>query len=215
MEYQNIDEAARREACEKVKQIVKAIKAIKIKYYLNFSKISEEDRQAYDILEANLEKISKRHNIENLKIALMEEVLNKYDRDNNIQNERQLFGNSNDPDKIKEACLGAIDVEKEAVKQFKLKQAIKCQKILNEYMEKIESESTRDIINEYRRKKFEELAQSRSEIDKKNKEFLAKAKRSYQKINNPLKKEEATNVIQECTIRKEQTKQTKENEQTV
>ena len=35
MEYQNTDEAARRAACERVKQIVKAIKAMKIKYYLD------------------------------------------------------------------------------------------------------------------------------------------------------------------------------------
>ena len=44
MGYENVDEAARREACERVKQIVKAIKAIKIRYYLNFSKISEKDK---------------------------------------------------------------------------------------------------------------------------------------------------------------------------
>ena len=39
MGYENIDEVTRKEACEKVKQIVEAIKAIKIKYYLNFSKM--------------------------------------------------------------------------------------------------------------------------------------------------------------------------------
>ena len=35
MGYENVDEVARKQACERIKQIVKAIKAIKIKYYLN------------------------------------------------------------------------------------------------------------------------------------------------------------------------------------
>ena len=67
MEYQNTDDAIRRDACEKVKQIVKAIKAIKIKYYLNFSKISEKDQDTYQKLEANLDKISTSHNLNKLK----------------------------------------------------------------------------------------------------------------------------------------------------
>ena len=55
MEYQNTDDAVRRDACERVKQIVKAIKAIKIRYYLNFSKISEKDQETYQKLQDNLD----------------------------------------------------------------------------------------------------------------------------------------------------------------
>ena len=78
MEYQNIDEATRKEACEKVKQIVKAIKALRIKYYINFSKISEKDQQIYEKLEKNLEKISTQYDLDGLKVALMEEEINRY-----------------------------------------------------------------------------------------------------------------------------------------
>ena len=77
MEYQNTDDAIRIEACEKVKQIVKAIKAIKIKYYLIFSKISAKDRETYQKLEKSLEKISEEHNLNSLKVALMKEIDDK------------------------------------------------------------------------------------------------------------------------------------------
>lgn len=81
MEHENIDENAKYlTACENVKKIVNAIKLIKIKYYPNFSKISEEDKQVYKELEVNLEKISEDNNLNRLKDALMEEVSAKYDK---------------------------------------------------------------------------------------------------------------------------------------
>ena len=84
MRYENIenveDTNVYRQACENVKKIVKAIKAIKIKYYSNFARISKEDKEAYDELEENLEKISRENGLDNLKVALMEEVSARYDK---------------------------------------------------------------------------------------------------------------------------------------
>ena len=59
MEYENVDEVAKRQACERVKQIVKAIKNMKIKYYLDFSKISEKDKETYQKLEEALDQAAK------------------------------------------------------------------------------------------------------------------------------------------------------------
>ena len=132
MGYENIDEATRRQACERVKQIVKAIKAIKIRYYLNFSKISEKDQETYQKLQDNLDKISESHNLQNLKVALMAEVDAKYDRkddDNGIQNEI-------DPDDNLKACYGAIDAQKEALSRGKITQALRCQEQLKKYKQK-------------------------------------------------------------------------------
>ena len=84
--------------------IVKAMKAMKIKYYLNFSKISEKDRETYQKLEESLEKISNSHNLNNLKVALMSEINAKYDN-----------GNSTEPNDILQKCYGAIDAQKACV----------------------------------------------------------------------------------------------------
>ena len=89
MEHENIDENAKYlTACENVKKIVNAIKLIKIKYYPNFSKISEKDKQVYKELEVNLEKISEDNNLNRLKDALMEEVSKKDIKDKNYIKKR-------------------------------------------------------------------------------------------------------------------------------
>ena len=81
MEHENIDKATQyREACENVKKIVKAIKTIKMKYYPNFARITEEDNKVYQQLEVNLDRIAQKNNLQNLKVALMGEVSAKYDK---------------------------------------------------------------------------------------------------------------------------------------
>ena len=164
MEFENTDEAIRRQACERVKQIVKAIKAIKIKYYLNFSKISEKDQETYQKLEANLDKISTSHNLNKLKVELMQEISAKYDRkDEDMEPE-----NGSKPDNILQACYGAIDAQKEALSRGKITQATKCQQILKQYMQKIELENYRELILNYKREKFAELMKSRDELEAQN-----------------------------------------------
>ena len=164
MEYENTDETARREACEKVKQIVKAIKAIKIRYYLNFSKISEKDQEIYQKLQDNLETISESHNLHNLKAALMSEVEARYNRnDDNIG-----LGHSNGPDGILQACYGAVDAQQEALSRGKIGQAIKCQEILKDYIQKIDSSDVIGLVINYKREKFAELVRTRDEVEGEN-----------------------------------------------
>lgn len=164
MGYENVDETARREACERVKQIVKAIKAIKIRYYLNFSKISQKDQETYQKLQANLEKISESHNLHNLKTALMSEVEAKYDRKDDDIGPR----NSTEPDDILQACYGAVDAQKEALSRGKIVQATKCQEILKKYMQQINSPDVIALVVNYKREKFAELVRTRDEVETQN-----------------------------------------------
>ena len=161
MEYQDTDEAIRRDACEKVKQIVKAIKAIKIKYYLNFSKISANDQDKYQKLEESLEKISTSHHLTDLKVALMQEVYAKYDG-KDIKDMKQ--GENPEPNDILQACYGAVDAQKEALSRGRITQATRCQEKLKKYMKELDSVNYKEIIN-YKREKFAELVQSRENIE--------------------------------------------------
>jgi len=161
MEYQNTDDATRREACEKVKQIVKAIKAIKIKYYLIFSKISAKDKETYQKLEKALEKISEEHNLNNLKVALMSEIDARYNGENP---EDINQGEEHEPNNILQACYGAIDAQKEAISKGRIAQAIRCQDQLKKYKEQLDDSGCKEITN-YKREKFAELMQTREQLE--------------------------------------------------
>ena len=146
MEHENIDETTRYlVACENVKKIVNAIKSIKIKYYPNFAKISVEDKKIYEQLEANLEKISEDNNLNRLKVALMEEVSAKYDK-KDIRNESR---NPKFVDNELLACYGAIDAQQKALSRGKIKQAKKCQDVLKQYLNEIDSMSCRELVINY------------------------------------------------------------------
>ena len=161
MEFQDTDEAARLAACERVKQIVKAIKAIKIKYYLNFSKISEKDQETYQKLESSLEKISSEHNLESLKVALMSDVNARYNGDNPKDIKQ---GNENEPDNLLKSCYGAVDAQKEALSKGRITQALRCQEQLKMYMQELDEIGYNEILN-YKREKFAELMQSREHVE--------------------------------------------------
>ena len=169
MEHENIDENARYlKACENVKKIVNAIKAIKIKYYTNFAKISEEDKKAYDELETNLEKISEENDLNGLKVALMEEVSAKYDQ-------KELKEEPQNPKKIDKrllACYGNIDVQQKALAAGQIGKARKCQKMLEEYLNELDNESYREMAVKYKREKFAELVMERVAVEKKNEEYM-------------------------------------------
>lgn len=191
MEYENTDEAIRREACERVKQIVKAIKAIKIKYYLNFSRISAEDKERYQKLETNLEKISERHNLSNLKVALMQEVEAKYDGKNP---EDMNQGEQPQPNDILQACYGAIDAQKEAISKGKITQAIRCQEQLKKYKQELDEEGREEVTN-YKREKFAELMQTREQLEEQLKTWGSMMKGMY-KIENAGKRKEIMEKMQ-------------------
>ena len=192
MEYQNTDDAVRREACERVKQIVKAIKAIKIKYYLVFSKISTKDRETYQKLEKALEKISEEHNLNNLKVALMSEVNARYNGENP---EDMKQGKQPEPEDIIQACYGAIDAQKEALSKGRISQALRCQEQLKKYMQQLEEKGGNEIIN-YKREKFAELMQTREHLEEQIKSWNSTMKGMY-KINHVEARKQAMETIRD------------------
>lgn len=204
MDYQNTDDAIRREACEQVKQIVKAIKAIKIKYYTIFSRISPEDKEKYLKLEENLERISTAHNLNKLKVALMSEVDAKYDRkDGDIEPGKKI-----DPYDILKACYGAIDAEQEAISRGRIAQAIRCQEQLKKYKQQLDSKMCQDVTN-YKREKFAELGKTREQIEEQVKSWNNKMKGMY-KIGHVGKRKEIIEEISEV-----QNKQENSQEETI
>ena len=205
MDYQNTDEATRREACERVKEIVKAIKAIKIKYYSIFSKISPQDKEAYDKLEENLEKISTSNNLNDLKIALMQEVSDKYDG-----KPVKDMGNGSLPEQneILQACYGAIDAQKEALSKGRITQAIRCQEQLKKYMQILDESCFKEVTN-YKREKFAELMQTREQLEEKIKSWTGTMKGMY-KIKNADARKDVMQTIQEV-----QNKSEKEQEEQI
>lgn len=201
MEYGNTDEVARREACERVKQIVKAIKAIKIKYYLNFSKITVEDKETYQKLEANLEQISEKHGLNNLKVALMQEVEAKYD---GKDPEDMKHGEQPEPnDDILQKCYGAIDAQKEALSKGRITQALRCQEQLKRYKQKLDEVGCQEVTN-YKREKFAELMQTREQIEEQIKSWNNTMKGMY-KIRHVGKRKETMEKMQSLQNKEKQT----------
>lgn len=140
MEYDNIDkDVAYKTACENVKKIANAIKAIKMKYYLDFSKITEEDRKIYQELYTKMEQISQANGLNKLKVALMGDIESRYDgkktedtnnRDLNDPEERQQYY-----EELKQAYFGAMDVEVQALRTGKAEICLECQNKRNKYIE--------------------------------------------------------------------------------
>ena len=197
MEHENIDENARYlKACENVKKIVNAIKTIKIKYYTNFAKISEEDKKAYDELEINLDKISEENNLNGLKVALMEEVSAKYDQ-------KELKEETQNPkviDKRLLACYGNIDVQQKAISAGQIGKARKCQIILEQYLEEINIDKYREMVDNYKREKFAELVMERVAVEKKNEEYLDYMKKCFD-YGTANERNEAVNKIEKLVER--------------
>jgi len=191
MEFQDTDEAARLAACERVKQIVKAIKAIKIKYYLNFSKISAKDKETYQLLEANLKKISESHNLNNLKVALMQDIEKKYDE---LDLNDNGTGSQHKPDDILQACYGAIDAEKEALSIGRITQALRCQEQLKKYKQQLDSAARKEVTN-YKREKFAELMQTREQVEEQIKSWNSTMKGFY-KIKDVKRRSDAIQHLQ-------------------
>lgn len=104
MEYQNIDEAARKQACERVKQIAESIKAIRKKYYLCFNKISNPDKQKYEQLIADMQSVASQNGLEKFNAQLISEI--------NTQ-----FG-ENLPNDINENGIPSKDSEQDLYQKF-------------------------------------------------------------------------------------------------
>lgn len=195
MKYEEIEEnAIYQNACNKVKKIAKAIKTMKIKYYPNFTKISEEDQKTYQNLQKELDVISEQHGLESLKVALMGEISAKYDN-NDIGNEQEKRSSKDD---ILLACYGATDAEQTALSKGKITQAKKCQDTLAKYEEQISlmegSQELLNLITNYRREKFSELSNSKESVEEKNTEWENNL-RNYCKPEYAENRKEAAQAI--------------------
>lgn len=172
MEYEKSEEDIKyRNACENVKKIVNAIKFLKIKYYLDFSKISKEDEERFQQLEEDLDRVSEENNLGGLKSELMSEVNAKYGQRNNDGEPQPKFVD----DKLM-ACYGVIDVQKDVLSKGKIKKAIRCQEILKQYIEELDSEEYRKLIVDYKRSKLGELSKTNEVVHENNEQWMKKLK---------------------------------------
>lgn len=203
MEYEKIDETARyEEACKKVKQIAEAIKHIKIKYYPNFSKITEVDKQVYDELNTQIAKIAGENGLEGLKTELMGDISDKYD--NPKIDEESKTDNIRYINTILKQYYGAIDVGKEFISKGKIQKARGAQKKAEEIMETIKKmgKDYEKIAIHYKREVFAQLFS----VKEKTTEMLNWMKDCYGKTNAfqkaeglkelPIENKERTEEIQ-------------------
>ena len=157
MEHENVDEAiAFQTACKRVKQIANAIKTIRMKYYPNFAKISDEDKQTYEELHLQIDKIARENGLNMLKTELMADI---NDRFQDSQNEADANKQEKPAEKILKAYYGAIDAGNQALSEGKLRRALNCQKQANSFMEQLEAIAQEDLLRmavEYKYLKNEE-----------------------------------------------------------
>lgn len=191
MEYDRIEQdTIYRNACENLKKIANAIKAIRIKYYPNFSQISVEDQKVYDELQSKMTQISSEHGLDKLKIELITEINKKYERQNEGESDNQT-GKSEDD--ILMACYGAIDAEATALAHGRLGKARNCQKVLEEYMAIPLDGKVMERIIQYKREKFAEISQTKDNIQTQNTSWISML-RGFNEKTSISKKQE---VIQE------------------
>lgn len=208
MRYEDVDDITRQAACENVKKIVNAIKLLRIKYYPNFGSISEEDERTFQALSLDLERIASENDLQSLKNVLMSEVSAKYE-----SKDEKEEGHPSTDDSILLKCYGAIDVQQQALSQGKIKQAIKCQKILAEYLGQIESDKYLDLITKYKREKFGELIRPKEvvqgEMQTWNEKLRGFCKTEYAEARNTVsgvisrlitKEQEKTNDNEELVV---------------
>lgn len=210
MEYNKVEEdAIYRTACENLKSIANAIKAIRIKYYPNFSKISDEDKKTYEELQSKMSQISGEHGLDKLRVELIGEITKKYE---NQSEEEQ--GRKKTEDDFLLACYGAIDAEVAALSSGKLKQAMRCQATLKQYTKAQNDPKILSRVTIYKRGKFEELSKAKENIQKQVIEWTDKL-RSFNARTPVAKKQESIQILGELKKDKEpvQTKQQNEQEE--
>ncbi len=214
MKYEEVDEnIAYKNACENVKKIAKAIMAIKIKYFHNFNQITEADKKIYDELYEKIEQISQEHGLNNLKVALMQDISQKYDEKKIEPKEFQDPKAQKDYyQEIMQAYYGTVEVEKKALKEGNSQTCLECQKTRKEYLDIFnQSESGKEFAEEaisYLRGTLINLDQTKENIEDKSKkqlDFFAKCnsetnaqqrKDAFQEINEVSKeKEEKTEEL--------------------
>ena len=119
----------------------------------------------------------------------------KYDK-KDIKNEQ---GNPNSVDNELQACYGAIDAQKEALSHGKIKQAKKCQEILKQYLDELDSMSYRELVVNYKREKFGELIKDKDAVQEKNEAWMSEMK-GFCKPEYVMERQQATEKIEEAKM---------------
>lgn len=204
MEYENVDESAvYLEACRKVKQIAEAIKNIKIKYYPNFAKISVEDKEVYDELNSQIDKVAEEHGLNKLKVELMSDIEDRYDGNmpESSENGQQNEGGSNS-EKLLKAYCGAKEIEQKFLKIGRIGKALECQQQADKIWELLSEEEKQEATN-YKRELFATLSVPISEANKKKEEWMSTLNGFYTK-SNAQSRNEATGEISDLQNEKTQ-----------
>ena len=163
MEYQNVDEATRREACEKVKKIAETIKKIRKKYYLCFNKISDVDRERYDELRIQMQDIANKNGLNKLSAELMADLETQFDDDKTDDIQRNGSIGNNSEEEIYQKYLTAIDFQAELTVLYNnssdektgeiyLKKAIQVQGYIKKLEEILEESNSKEKLTEEKRK---------------------------------------------------------------
>lgn len=210
MEHDRIEEdAVYLNACENVKKIASAIKAIRIKYYPNFSKISEADQKAYQELQTRMYQISNMHGLTRLSAELIGEISKKYSTQNEEEHEEKKT-----EDDFLLACYGAIDAEAVALSQGKLKHAMRCQAMLMSYISEQNNPEIIANITKYKREKFAEIAQTKDSVQEQVEQWTSMLKEFNEKT--PVtKKQEVIEIFGRAKEKDHTNDKTKEQEELV
>lgn len=177
MEYENVDEAiAFQTACKKVKQIANTIKLIRMKYYPNFARISDEDKKTYDSLHAQIDRVAEENGLTKLKIELMADIEDRFNDDIQPKEGEEPRESPESSEKILKAYYGAIDAGKQALSEGRLKKALNCQKQANSYMSQLEALQQSGLVEmaiHYKREMFADLSVEQQKTQGTNwREFL-------------------------------------------
>ena len=202
MEYGNIDEATRREACEKVKKIAEAIKKIRKKYYLCFDRISDDDKQKYNILKTQMQSVADENGLNKLYAELIGDIEGQYDEKLPEDMDENGMPSRNSIEKAYQMYIKATQLLSEFVVQLRntleqpriakacMKRILKIQeytKKLKEYLKKSYSES--NLNNVKRNILSDKFAQF-------SKEYMDKLfENSYKNANDPLIKKDIINNL--------------------
>lgn len=199
-------------ACDNVKKIANAMKSIKIKYYPNFARITEEDKQKYNQLENQMNSIVAKNGLDILAKPLMAEISAKYDgkipqiddvQIEKIETRNQIFN------EVLLACYGAIDAGKQALSVGKIKKALRCQEQLKKYMQIFDKhqdgQKMKELVISYKREKFGELAFSKEMLEEKIDRWTNIFKMSLKPQDAQVRNEVTQTII---NLQKTQSKET-------
>lgn len=205
MEYQNIDEVTRREACEKVKQIAEIIKKIRKKYYLCFNKISDVDKQRYDKLKDQMQVFANKNGYGKYSAELIADIETQYN--DNIPNESEEQDNHS-REEIHKQYLTAVSLQAELTIMADNSTDVKLKNLYLKKAKKVQDHIKRmlNILEKYNNK-IELIREKQSVLSQKFGEqtkiyFNDVLKTSYGETSkDPLAQKSANYAIEECIER--------------